>query len=91
MSDTATEIPDGEESCHDSEGPSSPGEGPESPNELKSDEMGERVNSINCPESGASAVLSSRDLWQLFDAIGTEMIVTRRGRWGVCSSECSMI
>ena len=80
MSDAMPDLQDGEESSHDSDGPSSPGE--ESPRELKSEEMGERVRSINCPESSATAVLSSRELWQLFDAIGTEMIVTRRGRWG---------
>ena len=67
---------DGEESSRDSESPSSPG----TPPELKSEVTGERVSSINCPDSITTAVLSSRELWQLFDAIGTEMIVTRRGR-----------
>ena len=80
MSEAISELQDGEESSHDSEGPSSPREGPGSPHRLKSEQIGERVSSINCPESPASAVLSSRELWQLFDAIGTEMIVTRRGR-----------
>lgn len=27
-----------------------------------------------------NAVLDTRELWQQFDALGTEMIVTRRGR-----------
>ena len=66
--------------------PDSPEEGLGSPQELKSEqpaEAGERVGSLNCPESKATAVLSSRELWQLFDNIGTEMIVTRRGRWVV--------
>ena len=66
--------------------PGSPEEGLGSPQELKSEqpaEAGERVGSLNCPESKATAVLSSRELWQLFDTIGTEMIVTRRGRWVV--------
>lgn len=79
MSEEISELQDGEESSQDSESPSSPRDDePESPR--KSEQMGERVNSINCPDSPASAVLSSRELWQLFDAIGTEMIVTRRGR-----------
>lgn len=79
MSDVAQ---DGECSSHGSEDPTSPGEEePDSPcSELRSEENGERVTSINCPGSCATAVLSSRELWQLFDAIGTEMIVTRRGR-----------
>lgn len=80
---------DGEEMSlhsHDSEdgGPSSPRDGFDSPCELKSEEQpkgGERVSSTNCPDSKVTAVLSSRELWQLFDAIGTEMIVTRRGRY----------
>lgn len=88
MSDDMPELQDREEvmslHSHDSEdgGPSSPGEA-DSPHELKSSEQPEsteRVSSMNCPESSATAVLSSRELWQLFDAIGTEMIVTRRGR-----------
>jgi hypothetical protein len=80
MSEVMPELQDGEESSQDSEGPSSPREGPGSPPEPRSEEVGERVSSVNCPDSPASAMLSSRDLWQLFDAIGTEMIVTRRGR-----------
>ena len=74
------EVQDGEDSSRDSGSPSSPREDLESPRELKPRQTGERVSSTNCPESPASAVLSSRELWQLFDAIGTEMIVTRRGR-----------
>ena len=72
----------GEESGQDSESPSSPRD-LESDSPHKAEGIGERVNSINCPDSPASAVLSSRELWQLFDAIGTEMIVTRRGRYGL--------
>ena len=43
----------------------------------------ERVFSCNNPNSRSTAALStcSRDLWMQFDAIGTEMIVTRRGRF----------
>lgn len=89
MSDDMPEQQDGEEMSlhsHDSEdgGPGSPREGLDSPAcELKSEEKpkgGERVSCTNCPDSKVTAVLSSRELWQLFDAIGTEMIVTRRGR-----------
>lgn len=86
MSDDMPEQQDGEEMSHDSEdgGPGSPREGLDSPCELKSEEKepkgSERVTCTNCPDSNVTAVLSSRELWQLFDAIGTEMIVTRRGR-----------
>lgn len=31
--------------------------------------------------SKISAVLDTRELWRQFDALGTEMIVTRRGRY----------
>lgn len=62
--------------------PSHDSEGPGSPEEFKSQDSppDERVFSINSPESKASVVLTSRNLWKMFDAIGTEMIVTRRGR-----------
>ena len=71
-------VQDGEESSRGSESPSSAREELLSPRRPQA--TGDRVSSINCPGSPASAVLSSRELWQLFDAIGTEMIVTRRGR-----------
>lgn len=76
-----SDLQDGDESSHGSEGPDSPLEDIASPHKPLSQQMGERIGSINCPESPASAVLSSKELWQLFDAIGTEMIVTRRGRY----------
>jgi hypothetical protein len=31
-------------------------------------------------QSTMNAVLDSKELWKQFDALGTEMIVTRRGR-----------
>ena len=69
---------------HGSEGMGSPEECSDSLNELKAKYRvvgeGEKVHSVNCPRSKTSVVLTSRDLWQMFDAIGTEMIVTRRGR-----------
>ena len=42
----------------------------------------ERIHSISDPSSQITAVLqsSSANLWRQFDALGTEMIVTRRGR-----------
>ena len=40
-----------------------------------------RVYPINhTSKSEMHAVLSTRDLWQQFDQLNTEMIVTRRGR-----------
>ena len=65
--------------------PSHDSEGPGSPEELKSQDPppDERVYSMNSPDSKASVVLTSRNLWRMFDAIGTEMIVTRRGRLGL--------
>lgn len=60
---------------------------PGSPLEMKSLDVPEqeRVFCCNNPNSRSTAALakSSRDLWMQFDAIGTEMIVTRRGRY-VC-------
>ena len=47
----------------------------------------ERMHSLSDPNSQITAVLqnSSATLWRQFDALGTEMIVTRRGRYvGVC-------
>ena len=41
-----------------------------------------RVYPINV-SSNISAILDTRYLWKQFDELGTEMIVTRRGRW-VC-------
>ena len=83
-SEAVCELQDGEESSQDSESPSSPRDEESPPPALsRADGSGEKVRSINCPESPASAVLSSWELWQLFDAIGTEMIVTRRGRYGL--------
>ena len=42
----------------------------------------ERITSLSDPNSRIKAVLqrSSATLWKQFDALGTEMIVTRRGR-----------
>lgn len=42
----------------------------------------ERMHSLSDPNSQITAVLqnSSASLWRRFDALGTEMIVTRRGR-----------
>lgn len=39
-----------------------------------------RVSPINQPSSSMHAALSTRDLWERFDELNTEMIVTRRGR-----------
>ncbi len=39
-----------------------------------------RVSPNNPSLSGMHAVLSTRDLWEKFDELNTEMIVTRRGR-----------
>lgn len=42
----------------------------------------DKVYSCNKPDSEIAAVLNaqSKHLWKQFDALGTEMIVTRRGR-----------
>ena len=49
----------------------------------------ERIHSLSDPNSQITAVLqsSSSMLWKQFDALGTEMIVTRRGRY-VCVCVC---
>ena len=62
--------------------PSHASDCPGSPEETKTLDPApeEKVYSVNCPENRASVVLTSRNLWRMFDAIGTEMIVTRRGR-----------
>lgn len=64
---------------------------PRSATPLDTEEMEKRAPSTDYPQSqrvysspacGISAVLQrqSSDLWMQFDSIGTEMIVTRRGR-----------
>ena len=40
-----------------------------------------KIRCTNPQESQVSAILHSRNLWKRFDNIGTEMIVTRRGRY----------
>lgn len=39
-----------------------------------------RVSPVNQRSSSMHAALSTRDLWERFDELNTEMIVTRRGR-----------
>lgn len=34
--------------------------------------------------SSVTATLESRDLWDRFNELGTEMIITKCGRWGLC-------
>ena len=34
--------------------------------------------------SSLTATLESRDLWDRFNELGTEMIITKSGRWGLC-------
>ena len=47
----------------------------------------EKIMCSNRPESKMSVALQhqSRKLWKQFDTVGTEMIVTRRGRYVVSS------
>ena len=50
----------------------------------------ERMHSMSDPSSEITAVLqsSSSILWKQFDAIGTEMIVTRKGRYTLYQHVC---
>lgn len=49
--------------------------------EEEDEEMSDlKVFPVNPSSSTISAVLETRDLWKQFDELGTEMIVTRRGR-----------
>lgn len=41
----------------------------------------DKVYSSNHPESKAALILHGKKLWEQFDMVGTEMIVTRRGRY----------
>lgn len=48
--------------------------------EEEEQEMEQRIFPVNTESSPIFAVLETRDLWKQFDELGTEMIVTRRGR-----------
>lgn len=48
--------------------------------EEEEEEMEQRIFPVNAESSPIFAILETRDLWKQFDDLGTEMIVTRRGR-----------
>ena len=52
----------------------------------QADEKDHKVFPVNEPSSMMHSVLETRNLWQQFDELGTEMIVTRRGRYDIIMS-----
>lgn len=48
--------------------------------EEEEEDMEQRIYPVNMKSSPICAVLETKDLWKQFDELGTEMIVTRRGR-----------